>query len=227
MAVSKKSSICEAVSFRTPRQYKRTAGHFISCKMKTSVWYESVLQRDFMYWLEFDPDVVSYTTSTKPLKYYNKGKEELYYPDFQVIRHQKKQVVDLKFQKTIKSKKYRQLYPLLYDVCRDAEWEYTVLTESQVKQEPTISNIKLLYRYAREDFSIDEYENCLSILKSTVPASLSEIYELLDCQNIRKNVLFKLLFYSFVEINLKESINPDSQITVVSSKPSWKVLFNA
>ncbi len=188
-----------SVSFRTPRQYKRTAGHFISCKMKTSVWYESVLQRDFMYWLEFDPDVVSYTTSTKPLKYYNKGKEELYYPDFQVIRHQKKQVVDLKFQKTIKSKKYRQLYPLLYDVCRDAEWEYTVLTELQVKQEPTISNIKLLYRYAREDFS----------------------------QNIRKNVLFKLLFYSFVEINLKESINPDSQITAVSSKPSWKVLFNA
>ena len=62
MAVSKKSSICEAVSFRTPRQYKRTSGHFISCKTNTSVWYKSALQRDFMYWLEFDPDVVSYTT---------------------------------------------------------------------------------------------------------------------------------------------------------------------
>lgn len=217
MAVSKKLS--------TPRQYKQNAGHFISCKMQTSVWYESVLQRDFMYWLEFDPDVVSYSTSTEPLKYYDKGKEKLYYPDFQVIRHQKKQVVDLKFQKAIKSKEYRQLYPLLCEVCRNAEWEYTALTELQVKQEPIISNIKLLYRYAREDFSIDEYKNCLSILKSTVPASLSEIYELLDCQNIRKNVLFKLLFYSFVEINLKESINPNSQITAVSSKPNWEVLF--
>ena len=67
MAVSKKTS--------TPRQYKQTSGHFISCKMNTSVWYESVLQRDFMYWLEFDPDVVLYTTSTKPLKYYDKGIE--------------------------------------------------------------------------------------------------------------------------------------------------------
>jgi hypothetical protein len=219
MAVSKKSS--------TLRQYKQTAGRFSSCKMKTSIWYKSVLQRDFMYWLEFDPDVVSYTTSTMPLEYYNRGKEELYYPDFQVIRHRKKQVVDLQLQKAIESKKYRRLYPLLYNVCRDAEWEYTALTELQVKQEPTISNIKLLYRYARENFSIDEYENCLSILKSTVPASLSEICELLDCQNIRKNVLFKLLFYSFVEINLKESINADSQITAVLSKPNWKVLFNA
>ncbi len=219
MAVSKKSS--------TPRQYKQTAGRFSSCKMKTSVWYKSVLQRDFMYWLEFDPDVVSYTTSTMPLEYYNRGKEELYYPDFQVIRHRKKQVVDLQLQKAIESKKYRRPYPLLYNVCRDAEWEYTALTELQVQQKPIISNIKLLYRYARENFSVDEYENCLSILKSTVPASLSEIYELLDCQNIRKNVLFKLLFYSFVEIDLKESINPDSQITAVSSKPNWKVLFNA
>ena len=111
------------------------------------------------------------------------------------------------------------------EVCRDAEWEYTALTELQVKQEPTISNIKLLYRYAREDFSIDEYKNCLTILKSTVPASLSEIYELLKYQNIRKNVLFKLLFYSLAEINLKESINPNSQITAVSSKPNWEVLF--
>ena len=219
MAVLKKSS--------TPRQYKQTAGHFSSCKMKTSVWYNSVLQKNFMYWLEFDPDVVSYTTSTMPLKYYNRGKEELYYPDFQVIRHRKKQVVDLQLQKAIQSKKYRRLYPLLYNVCRDAEWEYTALTELQVQQKPIIFNIKLLYRYARENFSIDDYENCLSILKSTVPASLSEICELLDCQNIRKNVLFKLLFYSFVEINLKESINPDSQITAVSSKPNWKVLFNA
>jgi hypothetical protein len=124
MAVSKKSSICEAVSFRTPRQYKQTAGRFSSCKMKTSIWYKSVLQRDFMYWLEFDHDVVSYTTSTMPLEYYNRGKEELYYPDFQVIRHRKKQVVDLQLQKAIESKKYRRLYPLLYNVCRDAEWEY-------------------------------------------------------------------------------------------------------
>lgn len=217
MAVSKKSS--------TPRQYKRTSGHFISCKMKTSVWYESVLQRDFMYWLEFDPDVISYTTSTEALKYYDKGKDKLYYPDFQIIRHQKKQVIDLKFQKAIKSKQYRQLHPLLCEVCRDAEWEYIVLTELQVKQEPTISNIKLLYRYAREDFSINEYKNCLNILKSIVPASLSEIYKLLDRQDIRKNVLFKLLFYSLVEINLKESINPNTQITSVSSKPNWEVLF--
>ncbi|MEM8673443.1 MAG: hypothetical protein AAGF83_06175 [Cyanobacteria bacterium P01_G01_bin.67] len=195
--------------------------------MKTSVWYESLLQRDLMYWLEFDPDVVSYTTSTKPLKYYNKVTKELYYPDFQIIRHQKKQVVDLKFQKAIKSTKYRQLYPILCQVCRDAEWEYTALTELQIHQEPTISNIKLLYRYAREDFSVDEYENCLSILKSTVPASLSEICELLDCQNIRKNVLFKLLFHSFVEINLKEFISPNSRITAVASKLNWEILFNA
>ncbi len=47
---------------RKSRKYKQTTGNFSSCKMRTSVSYFSLLQKDFMYWLEFDADVVSYTT---------------------------------------------------------------------------------------------------------------------------------------------------------------------
>ncbi len=62
---------------RKSRKYKQTIGNFSSCKMRTSVSYCSLLQKDFMYWLEFDPDVVSYTTSTAPLDCYDTGKQKL------------------------------------------------------------------------------------------------------------------------------------------------------
>ena len=211
---------------RKSRKYKQTTGNFSSCKMRTSVSYFSLLQKDFMYWLEFDPDVVSYTTATAPVECYDNGKQKLYVPDFQVIRHRKRQIIEVKSQKIIKSQKYKQLYPLLSKICNDTGWEFIVLTESQVQREPTLSNIKLLYRYARENFSIDEYQNCLAILKSTVPASLAEIGQALDCHNIRRNVLFKLLFYSLVEIDLKKSISANSVITAVSKSVKWEVLFN-
>lgn len=160
---------------RKNRKYKQTAGNFSSCKMRTSFWYDSLLQKDFMYWLEFDPDVLSYDTSAIPLEYYSNGKQKLYVPDFQVIRHQKKQIIEVKSQKVIKGEKYKRLYPLLSEICDEAGWEFVALTESQVWQEPLLSNIKLLYRYARENFSIEQYQNCLDILKLAVPASLAEI----------------------------------------------------
>lgn len=211
---------------RKSRKYKQTTGNFSSCKMGTSLSYYSLLQKDFIYWLEFDPDVLSYNTPAIPLEYYSNGKQKLYVPDFQVIRHHKRQIIEVKSQKIIKSQKYRRLYPLLSENCNDTGWEFIALTESQVQQEPTLSNIKLLYRYARENFSIDEYQNCLAILKSTVPASLAEIGQALDCHNIRRNVLFKLLFYSLVEIDLKKSISANSVITAVSKTIKWEVLFN-
>ena len=142
---------------RKNRGYKQTVGNFSSCKMKTSFWYNSLLQKDFMYWLEFDPDVVSYKTLAIQLEYYINGKQKRHAPDFQVIRHQKKQIIEVKSQKIIKSEKYRRLYPLLLKICDETGWEFIVITESQVRQEPLLSNIKLLYKYGSKEYVKSEY----------------------------------------------------------------------
>lgn len=208
------------------RGYKQTVGNFSSCKMGTSLWYSSLLQKDFMYWLEFDPDVLSYNTPAISFDYHSNGKLKHYVPDFQVVRRQKKQIIDVKLQKVIKSDKYRQLYQLLSDICDETGWTFIALTELEIRREPILSNIRLLYRYAREDFSFDEYRNCLEIVRATLPASLTEIFQELDSKKICRNVLFKLLFYGLVEIDLKQSIDIDSAITAVSEKVEWGRLFN-
>ncbi len=218
MAVSRK--------LRRNRRYKQIVGNFSSCKMKTSVWYNSALNRDFMYWLEFDPDVVSYTTPAISFDYYESGKLKQYIPDFQVVRHQKKQIIDVKSKKTLEGDQYKLVYQRLLNICDSAGWTFIALSELEVRREPIFSNIKLLYRYARESFSIDEYRDCLKIIRSQMPASLADIYQILDCHKIPRNVLFKLIFCCSVEIDLKQPIHIDSAITAVSEKIDWERLLN-
>jgi TnsA endonuclease N terminal len=124
------------------------------------------MQKDFMYWLEFDTDVLSYNTPGIAINYHSSGKEKSYTPDFQVVRYQKKQIIEVKSQKTVESEKYIRLYQMLSGLYDETGWIFVVLTESEIRREPILSNIKLLYGYARESFSIDEYRNCWEIARS-------------------------------------------------------------
>jgi hypothetical protein len=208
------------------RRPKQNIGNFSSCKMGTSFRYNSLLQKDFMYWLEFDTDVLSYNTPAITVNYHSNGKEKSYTPDFQVVRSQKKQITEVKSQKTIESEKYSRLYQMLAGLYDETGWTFVVLTEAAIRREPILSNIKLLYGYARESFSVDEYRDCWEIARSNVPASLAEIFQILDQHRIRRNVLFKLLFHNLVEIDIQQPITTNSSIVSVVEKIDWRILFN-
>ncbi len=209
------------------RRPKQNIGNFSSCKMETSFRYNSLLQKDFMYWLEFDTNVLSYDTPGIAVNYQSNGKEKSHAPDFQIVRHQKKQIIEVKSQKTVESEKYIRLYQMLSGLYDETGWTFVVLTEAEIRREPIIlSNIKLLYGYARESFSIDEYRDCWEIARSNAPASLVEIFQILDQHRIRRNVLFKLLFHNLVEIDIQQPITANSSIIEVCEKIDWRILFN-
>jgi TnsA endonuclease N terminal len=208
------------------RRPKQNIGNFSSCKMETSFRYNSLLQKDFMYWLEFDADVLSYGTPGIVVNYQSNGKEKSHTPDFQVVRYQKKQIIEVKSQKTVKSEKYDRLYQMLSGLYDETGWTFVVLTEAEIRREPILSNIKLLYGYARESFSIDEYRYCWEIARSNAPASLLDIFQILDQQRIRRNVLFKLLFHNLVELDIQQPITANSSIVSVAAKIDWRILFN-
>ena len=111
----------------------------------------------------------------------------------------------------------------LYD---ETGWTFVVLTESEIRREPILSNIKLLYGYARESFSVDEYRDCWEIARSNAPVSLAEIFQALDQHRIRRNVLFKLLFHSLVEIDIQQPITANSTIVSVAEEIDWRILFD-
>lgn len=75
---------------------KKNIGKFPSVKMQTSVWYESHLERDYIYLLEIDPDVLSFSGQPFKITYSLDGSQRKYTPDFFVTRGQGVQVVEVK-----------------------------------------------------------------------------------------------------------------------------------
>jgi hypothetical protein len=75
---------------------RKVIGKFPSLKMNTVIWWESQLERDYIYLLEIDPEVLSYGEQPFTISYTDKGKPRRYTPDFVVTRPQKTQVVEVK-----------------------------------------------------------------------------------------------------------------------------------
>ena len=75
---------------------KKVIGKFASLKMKRVIWWESQLERDYIYLLEFDPDVASYDEQPLRIEYYLNGKKHRYTPDFLVRKGNKRIIVEVK-----------------------------------------------------------------------------------------------------------------------------------
>ena len=61
---------------------RKVIGKFPSIKNGRMVWWESQIERDYLYLLEIDPDVVSYEEQPLKIRYYLDGEPHLYTPIF-------------------------------------------------------------------------------------------------------------------------------------------------
>ena len=64
----------------------KNIGKFPSLKNKTMVWFESHLERDFIYLTEFDKSVIKYQEQPFKIQYFINGKKYKYTPDFLIER---------------------------------------------------------------------------------------------------------------------------------------------
>jgi hypothetical protein len=73
---------------RTPQNTGtlKNIGKFPSLKNKSTVWFESHLERDFIYLIEFDKSVTKYQEQPFKVKYFLDGKQ-LHRWKFHFIRH--------------------------------------------------------------------------------------------------------------------------------------------
>jgi hypothetical protein len=89
---------------------KKVIGKFPSIKMQTAIWWESQIERDYIYLLEIDPNVISYQGQPFKISYQEKGKPRTYIPDFWVKRKQQEQVTEVKPNSKINQPELQKLW---------------------------------------------------------------------------------------------------------------------
>lgn len=204
-------------SFTNRGSTTKVIGKFPSLKNDTSVWWESQIERDFIYLLEFDNEVLSYQEQPLRIQYVLNGRIHYYTPDFLVRRGHRKQIIEVKPEAKASSEFWRELFSAVASVFHQDGYEFLVATDNIIRIQPRLNNIKLLWRYARTTISPQHRVYCNQMLRDRDQIELKELIQFFAYKNVGEQVVYALLYWGYIETNLMCPINPHSIINKARS----------
>ena len=195
---------------------KKNIGRFFSFKMGELIWYESLNERDYMYLLEIDTDVLSYSTQPFKISYILDEKVHQYTPDFLVQRHSKQQVIEIKPACFIEDEKNVKRFPVIASTLKSQGWEFFIVTDEMMRRGSLLNNVKLLYRYVKIPITLENLIICHQYFSNKLPIPLATVLKDLQPQGIDKPILLKLIFLGFLATDLTKHLKNHSQIYLAS-----------
>ncbi|MEA2205549.1 MAG: hypothetical protein QOE77_2325 [Blastocatellia bacterium] len=188
-------------------------GKFPSLKMGRNVWFESLLERDLIFMLEYDSDVISYREQAIRIFYELNGKRRYYTADILCQRkNQKPQVIEVKYQSELSKPKIDQVIRTITPICEREGYDFLVYTEIDIRVQPLLDNIKLLRIYARTPLIPYHKLLCYEMFVKTPELSLQEVFHSFAAKGIGKEVVLALLYRGVISTDFTGPIEPNSLI---------------
>lgn len=177
---------------------RKNTGFFPSKKNERPIAFESLLERDYIYLLEFDKDVISYNEQPLTITYCVSNRNYRYTPDFFVQRKNKNQLIEIKphskLQKILNDDAVIKKYNAAAQFCKSNEFsEFRIITDYEIQSGNILNNIKYLFCYSRIDVPASykmKIRNLLIINDS------AHLYKLLSEICLDKNSYDK--YYSYI-----------------------------
>lgn len=137
------------------RSPTRTVGRFPSLKAGRSIHWESQLERDFVYLLEFDPAVLDYREQPETIRLTIDGKPRRYTPDFLVRTASLMVVYEVKPTDKAAHPDMVALFAAAADHYAGRGMRHQVVTEADIRIRPYLDNVALLLRYRSHPVDVD------------------------------------------------------------------------
>jgi hypothetical protein len=201
----------------TNKGTKKCIGTFPSLKIGRNVWYESTIERDYIYLLEFDPDVVRYKEQPFRVKYVYEGKLRIYVPDFFVERRKKIQVVENKPDEKANTEANKLRYRILKSIFRAIGYEFIVATDVRLRVEPFLENVKIFWRYSRAPIHPHQQVRCQEYLSGRREASIQELADALAHHGVTLQVVYALLYWGVLSTDMRRPVDPDAIVRFSSA----------
>ncbi|MGZ5434548.1 MAG: TnsA endonuclease N-terminal domain-containing protein [Pyrinomonadaceae bacterium] len=193
---------------------QKNIGKFASVKTGRVAWYESLLERDYMYLLDFDPEVTYWHEQPLKIRYVLDGKTHFYTPDLEVHRGAKKQLVEVKPQEKVESGKFDGLFAAATSVSKDEGYEFVIATDQFIRQQPRLDNIKKLWKYARTPV-LPQHQllsaECFRI-KEVEEVELGDLLAFFKSKGQGAQVVYAMLFWGILNLDLTEPLNEFTSI---------------
>ncbi|WP_276833808.1 Tn7 transposase TnsA N-terminal domain-containing protein [Chryseobacterium cucumeris] len=153
-----------------------------SKRLKTTIQFESSLERDFIYLLEYDDNVKYYLEQPLEIEYIDsQGNKRRYYPDFLIeyFEEQIPRLVEIKYESTLISKgsELREKFHAAKLFCEEKGFEFCVITDLQIRSDKSIelNNFKFLDRYKNFYRNINKEKSAFPEFNMDIKLLLSEM----------------------------------------------------
>lgn len=130
-----------------------------------SVEYESPIERDFIYVLEYDAQVLSYTAHPWRITGTTRdGSTHDYTPDFLVIRASDRILVECKPAEKVDDEGTRQQCEVGLQWAAAHDHRFLLVTDQQLRAGHLLTNLKILWKYSRFPVPPATTRQCLALL---------------------------------------------------------------
>jgi hypothetical protein len=137
----------------------------------------------------------------------------LYTPDFYVERKNQIQVVEVKPENKVNSERNQRIFHFVAPIFREKGWEFVVVTETMIRVQPQLNNVKLRHRYSGVEFSLQNLIDCQEYFQKLArQITIEQAERELRPKGITKSILFRWIYSGFLKTNLEKPINSQSLI---------------
>lgn len=196
----------------------RVIGNFPSYKMGRSVEWDSQIERDYLFYLEFDGDVIEYHPQPIKYRYTLNKKYHTHYPDFEVVRKStsRKKFVEIKMKSTTLKLEFIEKTKAIKAQMNRDDHDYAVVTDEDLRVKPILDNLKLLYRYIWEDTNPVKVKSLIKAVQehNAGTISLLELRGLAENSGLALIDCYACIARGLFEFDLNTSLGPESILHV-------------
>ena len=135
---------------RTPsNRGGNTIGWFASYKMRRSIAYESLLECDYLYLLDFSEEVGAFEEQPLTITYQHAGRTHRYTPDFRVSQGGHELLVECKPLALVGTDENRRKFAAGEAWAAEHGHQFQVVTEREIRRGRRVENVRFLTQFAR------------------------------------------------------------------------------
>lgn len=188
-------------------------GKFPSKKNGRMIHHEGLLELEACYLFEMSPLVMAYNEQPQKISYAVHNRIAKYFPDFTLQLDTGETVlVEIKHSAILARAEVQEKYNQITDHMLREDQLFSILTETSIRQEPRLSNLRLAYRellpHAPTNARLEGVLPHLAILKEP---TIGDVSSILQPHNISA---FDLLARGYLSCDLTLPLNSSTPVSI-------------
>lgn len=207
-------------ALRKPPNFGRFTGMFPSMKMEHPIFYEGVLGREFLYFLEYDQTVLRYSEHPVSIPVpVTCGKPRVYWPDYLVERVNNQTLIKCLYKKHLNTPAAHKERQAIENWALTHGYDFTLITDEDLHSGHRLANLQLLWRYARQPIQEETVADTLAFVAQHGVVSFLMLTTYLAGRTPPRStahVVYHLLFQQILQADLDQLLTPASVIWIPS-----------